>query len=119
MRMERGEEDRALDLPAPSSLPLGDNTSELLRLVPQPLQVTTGEGRSFPCAIQPVSQYRAFSLSVRSSQGAPRPMVVVATAAGISDHRQSMNPQYCHSGQKGEHETEDTGPSRAAMEHKP
>lgn len=66
-----------------------------------------------------MSQDREFSLSVGSSQEAPRPMVVVATAARISDHRQNMSHQFCPFDQTEEQKTEDTGPSRAVIEHKP
>lgn len=66
-----------------------------------------------------MSQDREFSLSVRNSQGPPKLMVVVATAARISDHRQNMSHQFCPFDQKGEQETEDTEPSRAMIKHKP
>ena len=74
------------------SAPLSDNTSILLCWVLPPLQVTIGEARFFSCAIHPVSQYK-FSFSVRSSQGAPEPTMVVATAARISAHRLGMSHQ--------------------------
>lgn len=121
--MERGEEDRALSLLAPSSLllvkvcPIERQYLHTSKLGHSATQVTTGEARSFSRPIHPVLRCREFSLSV-GSQGTPKSVVVVATAARISDHSHVTSHQWCHYSQKGERVTEKTGLNGGAMEHK-